>query len=384
MMGVRRVAIVGYAQTKHQWDMPKTREDMVFEVAKGAAEMAGVTREEIDTVINASSDYLDGRTISELFLTMPSGAYLKDYTKTEMDGAFAALYGVMKILAGTHDVALIVANTQGSTFNPHQVSYHMLDPTFDRQLKVLNDMAIAAIQARMYMDKYGVAEEEVAMVSVKNLWCAAKNPNAHRKMPGVTVEDVLGSKMLYEPIRELMMSPVSDGACAVVLASEEKARKLTDNPVWIEGVGSSQDFYVRDRNLQRLEALEKAARRAYRMAGIKDPFAEIDVAEVTERYAHEELMIYEALGFCEEGKARRLVDNYVTWLGGQMPVNPSGGALGADPITATGLIRIVEAAKQIRGEAGAYQVPEVRRALAHGQAGICAQSNIVFILGGEE
>nr|HDO81525.1 thiolase family protein [Candidatus Bathyarchaeota archaeon] len=384
MMGVRRVAIVGYAQTKHQWDMPKTREDMVFEVAKGAAEMAGVTREEIDTVINASSDYLDGRTISELFLTMPSGAYLKDYTKTEMDGAFAALYGVMKILAGTHDVALIVANTQGSTFNPHQVSYHMLDPTFDRQLKVLNDMAIAAIQARMYMDKYGVGEEEVAMVSVKNLWCAAKNPNAHRKMPGVTVEDVLGSKMLYEPIRELMMSPVSDGACAVVLASEEKARKLTDNPVWIEGVGSSQDFYVRDRNLQRLEALEKAARRAYRMAGIKDPFAEIDVAEVTERYAHEELMIYEALGFCEEGKARRLVDNYVTWLGGQMPVNPSGGALGADPITATGLIRIVEAAKQIRGEAGTYQVPEVRRALAHGQAGICAQSNIVFILGGEE
>ncbi len=383
-MGVRRVAIVGYAQTKHQWDMPKTREDMVFEVAKGAAEMAGVTREEIDTVINASSDYLDGRTISELFLTMPSGAYLKDYTKTEMDGAFAALYGVMKILAGTHDVALIVANTQGSTFNPHQVSYHMLDPTFDRQLKVLNDMAIAAIQARMYMDKYGVGEEEVAMVSVKNLWCAAKNPNAHRKMPGVTVEDVLGSKMLYEPIRELMMSPVSDGACAVVLASEEKARKLTDNPVWIEGVGSSQDFYVRDRNLQRLEALEKAARRAYRMAGIKDPFAEIDVAEVTERYAHEELMIYEALGFCEEGKARRLVDNYVTWLGGQMPVNPSGGALGADPITATGLIRIVEAAKQIRGEAGTYQVPEVRRALAHGQAGICAQSNIVFILGGEE
>ena len=383
-MGVRRVAIVGYAQTKHQWDMPKTREDMVFEVAKGAAEMAGVTREEIDTVINASSDYLDGRTISELFLTMPSGAYLKDYTKTEMDGAFAALYGVMKILAGTHDVALIVANTQGSTFNPHQVSYHMLDPTFDRQLKVLNDMAIAAIQARMYMDKYGVGAEEGAMVSVKNLWCAAKNPNAHRKMPGVTVEDVLGSKMLYEPIRELMMSPVSDGACAVVLASEEKARKLTDNPVWIEGVGSSQDFYVRDRNLQRLEALEKAARRAYRMAGIKDPFAEIDVAEVTERYAHEELMIYEALGFCEEGKARRLVDNYVTWLGGQMPVNPSGGALGADPITATGLIRIVEAAKQIRGEAGTYQVPEVRRALAHGQAGICAQSNIVFILGGEE
>jgi acetyl-CoA C-acetyltransferase len=378
-----KVAIIGYAQSYHQGNIPMTREDMVFEVAKGAAEMAGVTREELDTVINASNDYLDGRTISELFLVMPSGAYLRDYTKVEMDGAFAMFYGMLKILSGTHDIALIVANTQGSTFNPHQISTYTLDPTFDRQIGVLNDVSMAAIQARMYMNKYGVSEDEVAIVSLKNLGNAAKNPHAHRRMPGITIEEVLSSKLFYDPIRELTMSPISDGACAVVLASEKKARELSDNPVWIEGVGSSQDSYIRDRNLYHLEGLEKAAKRAYQMADIKNQFAELDVAEVSERYAYEELMIYDALGFCEKGKGGTLIDSGATFKDGQLPVNPSGGALSADPITATGLIRVVEAVMQIRGEAGACQLPDVCTALAHGQTGVCVQSNIVYILGGE-
>ncbi|MEX2705560.1 MAG: thiolase family protein [Candidatus Freyrarchaeum guaymaensis] len=378
-----KVAIVGYAQTHHQADIPMTREDMVFEVAKGAAEMAGITREDIDTVINASNDYLDGRTISELFLTMPAGAYLKDYTKVEMDGAFAVFYGMLKILSGTHDIALIVANTQGSTFNPHQVSVYTLDPLFDRQVGVINDVAAAAIQAKMYMNKYDVSEEELAAVSVKNLSNAAKNPYAHRRIPGITLEEVLESKLYYDPVRELTMSPISDGACAVVLASEKKAWELTDNPVWIEGIGSSQDSYLRDRNLTKLEGLEAAAKRAYRMAGIREPFAELDVAEVSERYAHEELMIYEALGFCEEGRGGALMDSCATYLDDQLPVNPSGGALSADPITATGLIRIVEAVMQVRGEANRNQVSGAQLALAHGQTGICAQSNIVYILRGE-
>lgn len=379
-----KVAIIGYAQSYHQADMPKTREDMVFEVAKGAAEMAGIEREDIDTIINATNDYYEGRTISELFLVMPIGAYLKDYTKVEMDGANAVFYGMLKILSGTHDIALIVANTQGSTFNPHQISVYTLDPTFDRQIGVLNDISAAAIQARIYMNKYGVSEEEAAIVSVKNLGNAAKNPHAHRRMPGISLEEVLSSKLYCDPIRELTMSPISDGAAAVVLASEKKARELSDCPVWIKGVGSCQDSYLRDRKLYKLEGLEIAARKAYQMAGIKSPFAELDVAEVSERYAHEELMIYEALGFCEEGRGGTLIDSCATFTDGQLPVNPSGGALSADPISATGLIRVVEAAMQIRGEAGAHQVPGAWRALAHGQTGICAQQNIVFILGGEE
>jgi acetyl-CoA C-acetyltransferase len=220
------------------------------------------------------------------------------------------------------------------------------------------------------------------MVAVKNISNAAANPSAHRRMPKVTVEEVMGSKVLCDPIRELMMSPISDGACAVILASEEKAKKITDKPVWIEGIGSCQDAYLRDRNLQRLDSLQAAAKTAYKMAGIKDPSSELDVAEVSEKFAHEELMIYEALGLCREGEGRKLLEKGTTAKGGKLPVNPSGGALGADPVCATGLIRVVEAAKQIRGEAVGYQVPGVKRALAHGQFGMCAQKNTVLVLGG--
>jgi len=379
----RKVAIVGYAQSRHQHDIQKTREDMVFEVARGALASAGILREEVDTVITASTDYLDGRTISNVFLSMAVGAYLKDESKVEEDGAFALFYGLMRILAGTHDVALVEAHTQGSTFNPHQVSFYTLDPLFDRQLGLLNDIAAAALQARMYMSAHGVEEEELAMVSVKNLTNAAFNPNAHRRMPEVCMEEVLDSRLYYDPIRELMMSPISDGAAALVLASEEKAREITDKPVWIQGVGFCHDAYLRDRDLNKLDSLNKAAATAYEMAGISDPLSELDLAEVTERFAHEELMIYEALGMCREGKGVGLVEKGITDLGGELPVNPSGGALGADPVCATGLVRVIEAAKQIRDEANGYQVPGASLALAHGQFGLCAQKNIVYILGGE-
>ena len=378
----RRVAIVGYAQSHHQHNMQKTREDMVFEVCKEALHHAGITREDVDTVVTASTDFLDGRTISSVFLSMAVGAFMKDESKVEEDGTFALYYALMRILAGTHDIAVVEAHTQGSTMNPHQVSCFALDPLFDRQIGVLNDIAAAALQARMYMHGHGVSEEHLAMVAVKNISNAAANPCAHRKMPNVSVKEVMGSRVFCDPIRELMMSPISDGACAVILASEEKAKKITGKPVWIEGIGSCQDAYLRDRNLQKLDSLQAAAKTAYKMAGIKDPSSELDVAEVSEKFAHEELMIYEALGLCREGEGKKLIEKGTTAKGGKLPVNPSGGALGADPVCATGLIRVVEAAKQIRGEAVGYQVPKVKRALAHGQFGMCAQKNMVIVLGG--
>jgi len=377
-----RVAIVGYAQSKHQYDMPKTREDMVFDVVKSALENAGILREEVDTVVTASTDYLDGRTISNVFLSMAVGAHLKDESKVEEDGSFAMLYAMMRILSGTHEVAIVEAHTQGYTFNPHQVSFYTLDPLLDRQVGLLNDVAAAGLQARMYMDRSGATEEDLALAAAKNLANAALNPNAHRKMPGVSVDEIMDSKLYYDPIRELTMSPVSDGCCALILASEDKAREITDRPVYIQGVGLCSDAYLRDRDLGELGSLRLAAQKAYRAAGIEDPMAELDFAEVTERYAHEELMIYEALGLCQPGRGKALIRDGVTDAGGEFPVNLSGGALSADPICATGLVRVVEAAKRIRGENG-YQALSSGRALAHGQFGICAQKNAVFVLGGE-
>jgi len=378
----KKVAIIGYAQSNHQAEVQKTREDLVFDVAREALKNAGILREDLGTVITSSTDFLDGRTISNVFLSMAVGAYLKDESKVEEDGTNALYYAMMKLMAGAYEIALVEAHTIGWTFNPHQVWLYTLDPLVDRQIGVLDDIAAAALQARAYMDKYGVSEKDLAQVAVKSLSDAAKNPCAHRKMPKVNVGQVLSSRKYYDPLTELMISPVSDGCAIVILASEEKAKQVCEQPVWIEGIGTCQDDYLRDRNLLSLNSLKKAAKAAYRMAKVKNPLKEINVAEVSARFAHEELMIYEALGLCRDGEGKDLLAKGVTKKSGKLPVNPSGGALAADPICATGLIRVIEAAKQIRGEANGYQVPKVKRALAHGQFGICAQKNTVIILGG--
>jgi acetyl-CoA C-acetyltransferase len=379
----KEVAIVGYAQTSYELDSDASREILVLEVAEGALNSAGITRDDIDTVITANNDYLDGRTISNMRLVEPAGAWLKDESKVEMDGAYAALYAMMRILSGDHEVAMVIGVGQASVYATYIPGIMMLDPTFDRERGLLNEVSAAAFQARAYMDAYGIAEEQAAGVSVKNLRNAALNPLALRKMPDVTADEVLASRMLYSPVRELNAFPPSDGACALVLASADKAPDITDNPAWIRGVGFSHDSYLTQRPLHKLEALKSAADSAYAMAGIDTSREEIDLAEIHENFSHEELMAYEALGFCDEGKGGEMLESGATRADGELPVNPSGGALSANAACAVGLARIAEAAMQVRGDAGEHQVQEVKTALAHGQTGPCAQENIVFILGGE-
>jgi acetyl-CoA C-acetyltransferase len=380
----RNVAIVGYGQTKYESNKDSSREKMVFDATKSTLKSAGLTKADIDTVIGASNDYLDGRTISNVHTVVPLGSDLKDESKVEMDGAFAALYAYMRILSGDHDVALVVGESMASCYPPYIPGILTLDVTYDYPMGFLNEISAAGLQARCYMDKYDVSEEEIAKVSVKNLKNAAKNPFALRQMPKITTKKVLNSKMLYSPIRELNAYPLTDGACGILLASEERAREITDNPVWIEGVGNCHDtYYLGERTLSGCDSLKLAAENAYEMAGIDNPKREIDLAEVHENFSHEELISYEVLGFCGEGEGKKLIDEGVTEMDGDLPVNPSGGALSANPLCATGLVRIAEAAMQIRGDAGEHQVKDVKTALAHGQNGISAQENVVFILRGE-
>ena len=380
----RRVAIVACAQSRHEYPKDSSREMMVFEVTHELLRRAGVSKRDVDTVISAQNDFLEGRTISNMRTVGPLGAYLKDESKVEMDGAFALLYAYARVLSGNHDVALVAGESMASCYPPYLPMTWTLDPTYDRPLGLLNEVSAAALQASCYMRAHGVGEEQVAGVAVKNLRNAAANPFALRRMPGITVDEVLGSKMLYAPIRELEAFPLTDGCCALLLACEEKAREMTDRPVWIEGVGSCGDsYFLGDRDLAACASLEAAARAACKMAGISEPEKEIDLCELHENFAHEELLFYEALRLCAPGKGGELLASGRTEMGGDLPVNPSGGALAANPVCATGLVRVAEAALQIRGEAGEHQVPrEVRTALAHGQNGLCAQHNIVFILRG--
>ena len=378
----RDIAIIAYAQTPYEADANASREVQTLQVAKAALEAAGLKLEDRYTVVTANNDYLDGRTISNMRLVEPAAAWHKNESKAEMDGAYAALYGVLRILSADHDVALIIGESQASVFARWIPGIMMMDPTFDRQRWLLNEVSAAALQARAYMDAFGVSEEQLAGVAAKNLDNAALNPLAFNKLAGADAAKVLASRKLYEPLTEMMVSPYCDGACALVMAAGDLAKKA-EKPVWIKGVGFAHDSYLTERSLEEMGSLKLAAQKAYAMAWISDPASQVDLAEVHENFAHEELMAYEALGFCGKGEGGSFFDSGATRRDGKLPVNASGGACSANVVCAAGLTRIIEAAMQLRGEAGGRQVQGAKTAVATGQTGPCAQESVVFVLGGE-
>ncbi|GAG07152.1 unnamed protein product, partial [marine sediment metagenome] len=222
--------------------------------------------------------------------------------------------------------------------------------------------------------------EQCAKAVVRNRRNARNNPFAQEPMD-VTVDDVIGSRILASPIRLLDTKPISDGACAMIMTTEEKAKKLTKKPVWIAGVSNCYEtHYLGDRELADCDALVKAAKKAYSMAGINDPLSQIDVAEISTEYSYQEPLWLEGLGFCGRGEGGKLVESGAIEMGGQLPVNPSGGVLPGNPNGVAGMARIAEAVLQLRGEAGAGQVEGAKVALAHGYTGICGQHQAVMIL----
>jgi acetyl-CoA C-acetyltransferase len=379
---MERIAIVGVGQTKHEArKIQDSFADMVYEAVKMALEDAGMGVDQVDNVITTSNDFWDGRTISSMATGDVSGARGKNVSCVEGDGTFGAFYGMTRILSGSYGTTLVTAYSKGSESESPMITNAAFDPIYMRCLG-LDLVTACALQARRYMKRYGITEEEMAVISVKNHLNALSNPNAHLGLK-ITVDDVMKSRKVSDPLKLLDCSPVSDGAACIILANEERARKITDKPVWVKGVSFCADAYLLgDRDLAECKALEKAARKAYGMAGIRDPRREIDVAEVYDAFTYQESMWTEGLGFCGPGEGGKLAVSGATAKGGDIPVNPSGGLLGAHPVIAGGLIRMVEAVRQIRGEAGAMQVKDnVKIALAHGVNGVCGQSHCVWLLG---
>jgi acetyl-CoA C-acetyltransferase len=237
-----------------------------------------------------------------------------------------------------------------------------------------------ALQATAYMHRTGTLARHLAKVSVKNHGNALKNPLSQLPM-ALTIDDVLNSAMIADPLHMLDCSPVSDGCCAVVIAAKERAKRLPATPVWIKGVSFCADaYYLGDRDLSRANALTQAAQKAFQMADIHDPSRQIDVAEVYDAFTYQELMWLEAMGLCADSQAGTLLEKGVFDMGGALPVNPSGGLLSGHPVIAAGLIRLAEVVLQLREDAGDHQVRNARRGLAHGVNGLCGQSHCVWIL----
>ncbi len=384
-MTMKKVAIVGVGQTKQEASKPhQSFAEMLYEAVKAALNDANMWFDDIGNVVSASSDFWDGRTISNMAIQDVTGTtYKKTESKVASDGTYATVYGMMRTLSEYYDTTLVAAHCKGSEGNTRIITNAIFDPLYQRAIG-LDAISGAALQARRYMTKYGITEEQMAKVSVKNHGNARNNPYAQLPMD-LKIDDVLNSRMISDPLKLYDCSPISDGAAAVILASEDKAKEITDNPVWIRGAGYSIDaFYLTDRDLAECDSLRAAASMAYRMAGITDPGRQIDVAEVYDSFSYQELMWTEGLGFCKPGEGGKLIDSGRTQMDGDLPVNPSGGVISAHTVTTAGLVRVVEAALQVRGEADKRQVPDVNTAVAHGTSGYCGQGNCVIVLGREK
>jgi len=375
-----RVGIVAVAQTKYHPNRNDVIEgELAYEVIKQVLEETGLTLSDIGSAVTCCQDAWEGRTIASLNLQNVVGAHFSHEFTVAEDGINAAYVAMSQILAGGHDIVLVVSHMKESQTDKGLIENVGFDPILMRQLG-LDYTSAAALQARRYMDKYGVTPEQFAKTAVRNHRNARNNPYAQQPMD-ITVNDVLKSKVLVDPIKLLDAKPISDGACALIIAKEEKARKLARKPVWITGVSNCYEtHYLGDRELADCDALVKAAKKAYSMAGIANPVKEIDLAEISTDYSYQEPLWLEGLGFCERGKGGKLVDSKTIEMGGQIPVNPSGGVLPGNPNTVAGMARIAEAVLQLRGEAGTRQVHGAKAALTHGYTGICGQLQTVMIL----
>lgn len=370
---MRRAAIIGVGQTHHA----RRRTDvntpgLVREAVIRALEDAELTMRDIDSVVVASGPVLFAAVNQpEKWLVDACGARLKPVVRITSGGGTGlagALNGLHQIRAGHAERVLVVAYDKLSEGALQYSISTLYDPFWGREYAV-GIMGFSAAYWRARMEVLGHTEEAAALVSVKNRANAMLNPYAHVKKP-VTVEDVLNSRPLCWPIKLLDVPPISDGAVAVVMASEEAARASTERPAWIRGMAYyCEAENVAHRSMIQSEPLAIAAQKVYAESGITNPLRQFDVAELQEPYTCFEISYYEGLGFCRAGGAAELIASGATQMDGALPVNPSGGCMGANPIGATALIRLGEVAQQVRGRAGAYQIPDAKIGVAQAGGG---------------
>lgn len=357
-----RVAIVGAGMTKFVRRAQETGQELAFYATKAALDSCGMKLDQIDGVVLGSApDTFDGVHMKGEYLSPGAGAWGKPYMRCFVGGAtgvFAVAHGWYHVASGVFDTCLVVCEEKMSSFQPHAQAAFLtiFDHTTERPLKP-NLLWIFALEMNRYMNTYGLRKEDIARVAVKNKNNAIDHPAA--QLGGkVTLDDILNSEVLAWPVQRLDVSPVSDGAVAIVLANESIARRVTDKPVWIEGVGWALDTaYWTNRDLCYPRYVEEAARMAYKMAGITDPRHQIHIAEPYDPFDYKELHHMEGLLLCGRGEAPQLTLDGVTQRDGELPVCPSGGLLGVgNPIAAAGLMKVAELFWQLRGEAGKRQV----------------------------
>jgi len=360
---MRRVAIVGAGLTKFYRNVQETPKELAYEAVKMALDSCDMKLSDIDCVVHGTApDAFDGVHMKGEYLSDGSGAYRKLYMRHFVGGGTGVLspiHGWFHVASGMFDTCLVVTEEKMSCAYPHPAGAFLtiFDHTTEQPLYPTL-IWIFAIEMNRFMTTYGYKKEDIALVAVKNKKNAIDHPSA--QLPGeITVQDVLNSEIMAWPVNRLDISPTSDGAAAIVLAAEHVARRVTEKPIWIDGVGWCLDTaYWCTRDLYYPDYVEVAARQAYKMAGIKEPSKEIHVAEPYDPFTYKELHHIEGLLLAPRGKSVEMLKEGYFNREGNLPTCPSGGALGVgNPIAATGLMKVIEIFLQLRGEAGKRQVP---------------------------
>jgi acetyl-CoA C-acetyltransferase len=384
---MRRVAIVGAGMTRFVRRAQETAKELAWEATSKALESCEMVLDDIDcVVVGTAPEAFDGVHMKHEYLSDGCGAWRKPVMRGYVGGGtgvFAPLQGWYHIVSGLFDTCLVVCEEKMSSCQPHPQGAFLtiFDNMTERQLEP-NLLWIFALEMNAYMSRYGLSKRDIALVSVKNKRNAALHPAALLGDPDITVEDVLASETLAWPVQRLDVSPVTDGAVALVLAAEPVARRTTDKPVWIEGVGWSLDTaYWTNRDLSYPTYVEEAARMAYKMAGITEPRKQIHIAEPYDPFDYKELHHLEGLMLFDKGKAPEATALGITQRDGDLPVCPSGGLLGVgNPIAAAGMMKVAELFWQLRGEAGERQVPgNPRRGVAQAWGDLMQVGTVIVV-----
>lgn len=389
---MRDVAIIGAKTTKfgEMWD--RSFRDIVVEAGVGALEDAMVYGEAIDSIFVGNMS--GGQFVEQEHI----GALIADYsglagelhvpsTRVEAacaSGGLALRQGILAVASGHNDI-VVAAGVEKMTDVSSSSASTALAAAADREWEGMMGATfpgLYAMIARLHMHKYGTTSEQLAQVAVKNHENGSMNPIAQYRSK-ISVEQVLKSVMVADPLHIFDCSPITDGAAAVVLAPADVAHEYTDTPIYVKATAQASDtIALHDRrDITTLDATVHAGKRAYEMAGLGPK--DIDVVEVHDCFTIAEICAIEDLGFVEKGQGGKFTEEGQTAIGGNIPINTSGGLKACGhPVGATGVKQTAEIVTQLRGEAGKRQVDGAEIGMTHNVGGSGATA-VVHILSRE-
>jgi acetyl-CoA C-acetyltransferase len=375
------IGIAGVAIHAPQRTDSRSLEESIYAVTWAALRDAEFDIEDVEGIVAAGNDELDGRAISVMMASGSVGGVDRDILSTPSAAEHAFVLGALRIASGQFANQLVVGWSPLEVDSINDALQIGTDPYWHRALPQ-DELATHGLQATVLEHAVpGLRETAIAIVRKNRTHGAIAYPD--RPLGPVEEAFIASGKPTRWPLTDTMVAPPGFGLVAMILADGDTiAKRKCGNVAWIRGMGwATEPGFIGDRDLAKLPSLDAAREQAYDAAGIKDASA-FDVAEIADGTPYHELLAYEGLGICKRGEWSKHVSSGATARGGKLPVNLSGGALSFNPIFCAGLMRIAEAANQVRGRAGTHQVKNVRRALAHAASGPAMHYNTVVVMDG--